>query len=102
MTKLICCLVNFISKIELDNREVLTSEEGIVREIVGFFKTLYSQRIPEFRGFIGVDWEGISSFSSAWHERPFTEEEIKEAVFQCDRGKALGPDGFSMAVFQTQ
>ena len=62
---------NFISKIELDNGEVLTREEDIVREVVDFFETLYSQQMPEYRGFIGVDWEGISSFSSTWLERPF-------------------------------
>ena len=49
-----------------------------------------------------MDWEGITSFLSAWLERPFTEEEIKEVVFEYDESKALGPDGFSMAVFQTQ
>ena len=27
---------------------------------------------------------------------------MKEAVFECDGSKAPGPDGFSMAVFQSQ
>ena len=30
------------------------------------------------------------------------EEEVKSAVFECDGNKAPGPDGFSMAVFQSQ
>ena len=34
---------NFISKIELDSGEILTREEDIVREIISFFKGLYSQ-----------------------------------------------------------
>ena len=33
---------NFISKMELDNGEILTREEDIVREIISFFKGLYS------------------------------------------------------------
>ena len=33
---------NFIFKIELDNGEVMTREEDIVREITSFFKDLYS------------------------------------------------------------
>ena len=31
---------------------------------------------------------------------PFTEEEISKAIFQLDRDNALGPDGFTIAVFQ--
>ena len=52
-------------------------------------------------GFDGVDWKGIDTFLSEWLERPFTEEEIKEAVFDCDGSKAPSPDGYSMAVFQS-
>ncbi|KAK9275444.1 hypothetical protein L1049_022709 [Liquidambar formosana] len=33
-------------------------------------------------------------------ERSFEVQEIKEAVFNCCRDKAPGPDGFTMAVFQ--
>ncbi|RVW42142.1 Transposon TX1 uncharacterized 149 kDa protein [Vitis vinifera] len=33
-------------------------------------------------------------------ESPFTEEEIFKAIFQMDRDKAPGPDGFTIAVFQ--
>ncbi|RVW39477.1 Transposon TX1 uncharacterized 149 kDa protein [Vitis vinifera] len=33
-------------------------------------------------------------------ESPFTEEEIYKAIFQMDRDKAPGPDGFTIAVFQ--
>ena len=32
----------------------------------------------------------------------FTEEEVKIAIFECDGNKAPGPDGFLMAVFQSQ
>ena len=49
-----------------------------------------------------MDWVGIDTYLSVWLERPFTEEEIKEAVFDCDGSKAPGPDGYSMSVFQAQ
>ncbi|RVW43710.1 Transposon TX1 uncharacterized 149 kDa protein [Vitis vinifera] len=40
-------------------------------------------------------------FKSAFRlESPFTEEEIFKAIFQMDRDKAPGPDGFTIAVFQ--
>ncbi|KAL5578918.1 hypothetical protein UlMin_011360 [Ulmus minor] len=35
-----------------------------------------------------------------WLERPFEEEEIKKAVFGCDREKSPGPDGFIGGFFQ--
>ena len=81
---------------------MLTREEDIVREIVGFYEKLYSHEDPVFRGFEGVEWEGITNFLSSWIERPFTEEEVKQAVFECDGSKAPGPDGYSMVVFQSQ
>ena len=33
-------------------------------------------------------------------DSPFTEEEISKAIFQLDRDKASGPDGFTITVFQ--
>ena len=33
-------------------------------------------------------------------DSPFTEEKISKAIFQLDRDKALGPDEFTIAVFQ--
>ena len=92
---------NFISNIELDNGEVLTTKEDVVREIVPSFESLFSYEAPIFRGFDGVEWEGISTFLSSWLERPFTEEEVKDAVFECDGNKEPGPDGFSMELFQS-
>ena len=33
-------------------------------------------------------------------DSPFTKEEISKAIFQLDRNKASGPDGFTIVVFQ--
>ena len=87
---------NFISKIELDSGKVLIREEDVVREIICFYEKLYSYEDPVFRGFDGVEWDGITSFLSSWLERHFTEKEVKQTV------KAPGPDGYSMAMFQSQ
>ncbi|XP_057793325.1 uncharacterized protein LOC131009943 [Salvia miltiorrhiza] len=37
----------------------------------------------------------ISDSAREWLDRPFSEEEIKEAVWNCDGGKSPGPDGFN-------
>ncbi|RVW74124.1 hypothetical protein CK203_052225 [Vitis vinifera] len=42
----------------------------------------------------------ISGESASRLESSFTEEEIFKAIFQMNRDKALGPDGFTIAVFQ--
>ena len=81
---------------------MLTREEDVAREIIHFFETLFSSNDPVLRGFDGVEWEGIDTLFSSWLERSFTEEEVKRAVFEYDGNKAPGPDGFSMAVFQSQ
>ena len=56
----------------------MTREEDIVREITSFFKDLYSQQRSQYISFVGLDWKGIPNAFSAWLERPFTEEEVKE------------------------
>ncbi|XP_058752696.1 uncharacterized protein LOC131625878 [Vicia villosa] len=33
-------------------------------------------------------------------EKPFSEEEIKDAIWSCDGNKSLGPDGFSLEFFK--
>ena len=42
----------------------------------------------------------ISAQNVEWLDGPFLEEEVRYAVFQLNRDKALGPDGFTMALYQ--
>ena len=42
----------------------------------------------------------ISAQSAEWLDRPFLEEEVHYAVFQLNRDKALGVDGFTMVLYQ--
>ena len=48
----------------------------------------------------GINWSPISGESASRLDSPFSEEEIFNAIFQLDRDKAPGPDGFTIAVFQ--
>ncbi|XP_058775087.1 uncharacterized protein LOC131649341 [Vicia villosa] len=47
-----------------------------------------SRPIPD-----GIIFKRLEVDADAWLERPFTSEEIKDAVWNCDGCKALGPDG---------
>ncbi|RVW98204.1 hypothetical protein CK203_031873 [Vitis vinifera] len=42
----------------------------------------------------------ISGESTAWLDRPFSEEAVRLAVFQLNKGKAPDPDGFTIAAYQ--
>ena len=48
----------------------------------------------------GIDWVPISGESAVWLDRPFSEEEVRMAVFQLNKEKASGPDGFTIAVYR--
>ena len=41
----------------------------------------------------------IDATEATWMERPFSEDEVKAAVFDLGSDRAPGPDGFPMAFF---
>ncbi|RVW25634.1 putative ribonuclease H protein [Vitis vinifera] len=74
--------------------------KSIKEEILRYFEKLYTSPSGESWRVEGLDWSPISGESAVRLESPFTEEEICKAIFQMDRDKAPGPDGFTIAVFQ--
>ncbi|XP_062118257.1 uncharacterized protein LOC133831865 [Humulus lupulus] len=91
---------NFISRIEEEDGNVWDKDPDIEKAIVGFYSSLYSAVSREWIGVDGISWSPIPSVMASFLERPFSEDEIRQAVFACDGSKAPGPDGFSMAVYQ--
>ena len=79
---------------------MLNNAERITEEILLYFEKLYASPIGESWSIEGLDWSPISEESAISLDAPFTEEEISKAIFQMDRDKAPGPDGFTIAVFQ--
>ncbi|RVX07516.1 hypothetical protein CK203_025219 [Vitis vinifera] len=79
---------------------VLDNSESITEEILLYFKKLYSSPPGESWRVEGIDWSPISEESASRLDSPFSEVEIYNAIFQLDRDKASGPDGFTIAVFQ--
>ena len=65
-----------------------------------YFQKLYISPTGESWSAKGLDWSPISKESALRLDSPFTEEEISKAIFQLNRDKAPGPDGFTIAVFQ--
>ncbi|RVX22469.1 LINE-1 retrotransposable element ORF2 protein [Vitis vinifera] len=79
---------------------MLNNSESIKEEILRYFEKLYASPSREPWRVEGLDWSPISGESASRLESPFTEEEISKAIFQLDRDKAPGSDGFTIAVFQ--
>ncbi|RVW77224.1 Transposon TX1 uncharacterized 149 kDa protein [Vitis vinifera] len=61
---------------------------------------LYTNPTGESWGVEGLDWSLISEESALRLDSPFHRRRDSKAIFQLDRDKALGPDGFTIAVFQ--
>ena len=79
---------------------MLDNSENITEEILLYFKKLYSSPPGESWRVEVIDWSPISEESASKLDSPFSEERIFNVIFQLDRDKASGPDGFTIAVFQ--
>ena len=90
----------FIKVLENERGLMLNNSESIKEEILRYFEKLYSSPSRESWRVEGLDWSSISGESASRLDSPFTKEEIFKALFQLDRDKAPGPDGFTIAVFQ--
>ena len=90
----------YIKSLENERGLVLNNAVSITEEILLYFEKLYANPIGESWSIEGLDWSPISEESAISLVAPFIEEEISKAIFQMDRDKAPGPDGFTIAVFQ--
>ncbi|RVW91061.1 Transposon TX1 uncharacterized 149 kDa protein [Vitis vinifera] len=91
---------NFIKFLENERGLVLDNSESITEEILLYFKKLYSSPLGESWRVEGIDWSPILEESASRLDSPFAEIEIFNAIFQLDRDKTPGLDGFTIAVFQ--
>ncbi|XP_008240490.1 PREDICTED: uncharacterized protein LOC103338990 [Prunus mume] len=91
---------NFIQKLEVEGSGVVVNDGEIELEIINFFKNLYSSNTEAGWCLKGLNWNAINVEEAEWLERPFEEEEVKRAVFDCGTDKSSGPDRF-MLLFQS-
>ncbi|GLT27528.1 hypothetical protein SLA2020_025150 [Shorea laevis] len=66
-------------------------------EISSFFEHLYKEERRDRPRLEGVVFKQISKEDNEALIAPFSEEEIKEAIWDCDNSKALGPNGFNFS-----
>lgn len=77
----------------------MKEDQQIEKEVVNFFKKLYSTNDEQRQPIHGLNWGYIIEKRASWLDW-FSEEEIKEAIFEGSKDKALGLDRFNFAFFR--
>jgi hypothetical protein len=82
----------------------IKGQANLKHYITGFYKGLFGD--PEQSTFSldpdrTEDITQVTPVENNFLMAPFTEEEIKKAVFEMEHNKAPGPDGFSVEFYQT-
>ncbi|XP_022041331.1 uncharacterized protein LOC110943908 [Helianthus annuus] len=86
--------VNDIPGLSIDGQWI-TKPSLVKREVLKFFRNHFSERFGRRPELMCDGCKVISSEDADKLVRPFSKEEIKEAVFDCGSDKAPGPDGFN-------
>lgn len=84
--------------------QVLETQHHIEQELVNFYTGLLSETKEERARDTASITQNIPKLVTLDHNamlmRPIEHEEVEEAVFQMEKGKAPGPDGFTVDFFQ--
>ncbi|XP_058766944.1 uncharacterized protein LOC131640567 [Vicia villosa] len=88
-------LRNHINHLVVEDRMVDSVRE-VKEETRRFFSSLYDEPDQDRPFISGVLFSTLSSSEVESLELPFNEEEIKEAVWECDGSKSPGPDGLNL------
>ena len=91
---------NHLERIKI-NGEWLLEEQEIREGIASTFQSLLSEDMGWKADIGGLRLDQISQQEAETLERPFTEEEIYVALMEMNGDKAPGPDGFTMAFWQS-
>jgi hypothetical protein len=81
----------------------IVGNENLIRHVTEYYKTLFG---PGDGNLIDMDqnlWgedDKVREQENIELIRPFSEEEIKSALFKMEKNKAAGPDGFPIEFFQ--
>ena len=84
--------------------EVVEGDSNMLEHATEFYKNLFG---PEQNHPFPLDpdqWDScelVQEFENNLLTRPFTEEEIKEALFQMEKNKAAGPDSIPIEFYQS-
>ncbi|GKV05619.1 hypothetical protein SLEP1_g17606 [Rubroshorea leprosula] len=90
-----------INSVQVNGAQIAEARQ-MKEEISSFFEQLYKEEKQERPRLDGVVFQQISQDDNEILIAPFSEEEIKEAIRDCDSSKAPGPDGFNFKFVKDQ
>ncbi|KAE8704873.1 hypothetical protein F3Y22_tig00110435pilonHSYRG00103 [Hibiscus syriacus] len=91
--------INYIKVIKVDG-EVIEDPRSVKASVVEFFKRLYNQTNTLEAEELNLDFLKLSEGQCLALEKPFSEEEVWEAIAHSDINKAPGPDGLNLGFFK--
>ncbi|GKV29684.1 hypothetical protein SLEP1_g38589 [Rubroshorea leprosula] len=91
---------NEINSIRI-NGEQYTGVEVIKREVAKYFQELFTEEKWRRPKLDGICFRQITQADNELLTANFSEQEIKEAVWNCDPSKSPGPDGFNFRFIMT-
>ncbi|GKU92519.1 hypothetical protein SLEP1_g6233 [Rubroshorea leprosula] len=83
------------------NGEQLTEVETIKQETAKYFQDLFAEEQWSRPKLDGISFKQISQTDNEILIAAFSEQEIKEAIWNCDSSKSPGPDGFNFRFVKT-
>ncbi|XP_058751681.1 uncharacterized protein LOC131624783 [Vicia villosa] len=78
----------------------LEGVEDIKKFTFKHFESFFKEENPCRPELSGINLNSLSSLDSSALEKPFEEDEVKEAIWSCDGNKSPGPDGFSLEFYK--
>jgi hypothetical protein len=86
-----------------DGNKTIEGDSVLKKHITSYYKSLFGK--PQENNFqldesLKEDILQVTDLENEALIKPFTEEEIKSAIFQMEYNKALGPDGFPTEFYQ--
>ncbi|GKV04587.1 hypothetical protein SLEP1_g16731 [Rubroshorea leprosula] len=92
---------NEINEISIGGK-VVKQVEDIKEGIMKYYASLFIDEGWKRPTLEGVNFKSISEADRCMLTQPFTEDEVKLAVWNCDSSKAPSPDGFSFGLLKNE
>jgi hypothetical protein len=87
----------------LDGDQSITGDDNLVSHATQYYKTLFGPGTGNALEINPNMWplaEMVTDEESDELIKPFSEEEIKKALFQMEKNKAAGPNGYPIEFYQ--
>lgn len=88
---------------ERNDNSLISSQEELENHITSYFSQVFSSRnlmVEEINKITSLVHYGVTQTMNNYFDTPFSEEEVKKAMFDLHPSKAPGLDGFIALFFQ--